>query len=151
MIPIDNIKAYTDFSSLYKSNLKIKKISLSLEELNISQINKLSLLIKPSNLKSLLNNKIKKEKLLSEIDIFLSDKGSLENFISKGTVKNLEVELFKNVNFKIKSLNFFADKKDILIKNIFGELENIKISDGDLKLNLDDELGLILVLILNLI
>ena len=142
MIPIDNIKAYTDFSSLYKSNLKIKKISLSLEELNISQINKLSLLIKPSNLKSLLNNKIKKGKLLSEIDIFLSDKGSLENFISKGTVKNLEVELFKNVNFKIESLNFFADKKDILIKNIFGELENIKISDGDLKLNLDDGIRL---------
>ena len=62
--------------------------------------------------------------------------------LSQRNSKNLEVELFKNVNFKIEGLNFFADKKDILIKNIFGELENIKISDGDLKLNLDDGIRL---------
>ena len=47
------------------------------------------------------------------------------------------MKLFKDLNFINTNLKFFADKKDILIKNIFGNIENIKISDGDLKLNFD--------------
>ena len=38
------------------------------------------------------------------------------------------------------NFSFFADKNDILLKNIFGELDDIKISDGDIKLNLEDGL-----------
>ena len=137
-IPAQNIRVYVDFLSLIKSNPKIKKTSLILKELDISQINELSLLIKPSNLKSLLNNKIKKGRLISEIDIFLNEKGLLENFIAKGSAKDLKVNLLDDVNFENINLGFFADKKDILIKNIVGNLEDIKISDGDIKLNLDD-------------
>ena len=141
-IPAQNIRVYVDFLSLIKSNPKIKKTSLILKELDISEINELSLLIKPSNLKSLLNHKIKKGRLISEIDIFLNDKGLLENFIAKGLVKNLKVELMNDVNFKNINLGFFADKKDILIKNLAGDLEDIKITDGDIRLNLDDGIKL---------
>ena len=42
-----------------------------------------------------------------------------------------------NTNF-----NFFADKEDILIKNIFGKIQNISVSDGDIKINLEDGLKL---------
>ena len=120
------------------SNPKIKKTSLVLKELDITQLNKLSTIIKPSNFKSILNNKIKKGKLISEIEIFLTDQGNLENFIAKGRVNDLEVSLLSNLNFKNVNLKFFADKNDILIKNIFGSLEDIKISDGDIKLNLEN-------------
>ena len=78
MLPAQNIKVYVDFLSLFESNLKIEKISLKLEELDIVQLNKLSTIIKPSNFKSLLNNKIKKGKLMSEIEIFLTEKGNLK-------------------------------------------------------------------------
>ena len=71
-VPVRNIKVYIDFLSLLKSSPEIKKISLILEEIDVSQLNKLSTIIKPSNLKSLLNNKIKKGKLISEIEIFLT-------------------------------------------------------------------------------
>ena len=67
-IPVSNIKAYIDFLSLLKSDPKIERTSLILEELNITQINKLSKMIKPSNFKSLLNNKLKKGKMISEIE-----------------------------------------------------------------------------------
>ncbi len=137
-IPVNNIKAYIDFLPLFKSELKIKKISLVLEELNISQLNELSIVMKPSNFKSILNNKIKQGKLISEIDIFLTDKGDLKNFIAKGSVKGLQGNLLSGFNFSNINLSFFADKNDILIKNIFGNLEDIKISDGDIKLNLED-------------
>ena len=136
-VPVQNIKVYFDFLSLIKSNLQIKKASLILHELDVTQLNKLSIMIKPSNLKSILNNKIKKGKLISEIEIFLSEEGIIENYIAKGSVKDLKIEISKDLNFTNSNLKFFADKKDILIKNIFGEIENIKISDGDIKFNFD--------------
>ena len=142
LIPAKNVKVYIDFLSLLKSDPKIKKTNLILEELDISQLNKLSIIIKPSNFKSLLNNKIKEGKLISEIQIFLNEQGLLENFIAKGKVKDLKIELLNNLSLSKTNLSFFADKKDILIKNIEGNLENIKISDGDIKLNLDEGIKL---------
>jgi len=138
LVPVSSIKVYVDFLSLFKSDLIIKKINLTSEELDIIQISELSKIIKPSTFKSLLNNKIKEGKLISEIEIFINDDGFIKNFIAKGTVKDLRVELQKNINFKKVNLSFFADKNDILIKNIFGFLEEIEISDGDIKLNLEN-------------
>jgi len=137
LVPVNNIKVYADFLSLIKSDPIIKKISLVSEELDIMQISKLSSIIKPSNFKNFLNNKIKDGKLISEIEIFLNDDGSIKDFIAKGTVRNLKVELLNNINLKKTNLSFFADKNDILIKNIFGLIEDINISDGDIKLNLE--------------
>ena len=101
LIPVKNIKVYIDFFSLLKSDIKIKKASFLLEELDITQLNKLSLIIKPSNFKSLLNNKVKKGKVISEIEIFLTEEGKFKDFIAKGTVKDLKVELLSNLNFTI--------------------------------------------------
>ena len=141
-LPVQNIKVYIDFLSLLKSSPEIKKISLILEEIDVSQLNKLSTIIKPSNLKSLLNNKIKKGKLISEIEIFLTKQGDIKDFIARGNVKGLKVQLFSNLMLTKVRLNFFADKNDILIKNVFGNIEDIKISDGDIKLNLENGIKL---------
>ena len=135
-IPAKNIKVFINVVSLIKSDVKLKKLNLKLKELDITQLNKLSSIIKPSNFKSILNNKIKKGKLISEIEIFLKEDGTIKDFIAKGTVKNLEAELFSNLYLRKINLGFFADQNDILIKNIFGYLEDIKISEGDIKLNL---------------
>ena len=141
-LPSRSIKLYIDFFSLLKSNPVIKKINLSSEELNISQVSKLSKIIKPSNFKSILNNRIKKGKLIFEIEIFLKEDGLLENFITTGTVKNLNAKLLNDVNLTKTNFNFFADQNDILVKNIFGDLADIEISEGYLKLNLEDGIKL---------
>ena len=139
-IPVKNAKVYINFISLLKSEVKIKKISLTFEELDVKRLSKYSLVLKPSNFKNLLSNRIKKGKLASEIDIFLNEDNLLQNFIAKGKIKNLEAEIFSNLYLSKTNLSFFADKNDILFKNIFGELEGIKISDGDIKLNLENGL-----------
>ena len=54
----------------------------------------------------------------------------------------MKIELFENLIFQKLNFRFFADKNDILIKNIFGDLEGIKISEGDLKLNLENGIKL---------
>ena len=137
-IPAQNVKVYINFISLIKSDVKLKKINLILKELDIVQLNKLSLMIKPSNFKSILNNKIKKGKLVSEIEIFINEEGLFKNFIAKGKVKNLEAELIDDLKIRKTNLDFFADQNDILIKNIYGNLEDIKLSNGDIKLNLEN-------------
>ena len=48
----------------------------------------------------------------------------------------MKIELLSGVNLTETNFTYFADKEDILIKNIFGKIEDIKISDGDIKLNL---------------
>ena len=53
LVPVSNIKVYVDFLSLLKSEPKIEKTNLIFEELDITQLNKLSKIIKPSNFKSL--------------------------------------------------------------------------------------------------
>ena len=98
LVPAQHIKVYIDFIPLLKTNLNVRKINLILKELDMVQLNKLSALIKPSNFKSLINNKIKKGTIKSEIEIFLTEKGSLKNFIAKGTVKGLEADVFSNLN-----------------------------------------------------
>ena len=98
-VPAKNIKVYIDFLSLFKSDTQIKKISLILKELDITQLKKLSAMIKPSNFKSLLNNKIKEGQVITEIVFYLKEKSKIQNFIAKGSVKNLKVELFNSLNF----------------------------------------------------
>ncbi len=137
-IPTQNIKVFIDLTSILKSNPKIKSVTLISEKLDITRLKELSKIIKPSNFKSLLTNKIKKGELISEIEIFFSKQGKLENFITRGTIESLEVELFENLFFTNTNLGFFADKNDILIKNIFGDLNDLKILDGDIKINLEN-------------
>ena len=74
-IPVNKVKIYVDFLSLFKTNPIIKKININFKELDIVQLNKLSNIIKPSNLKSIVNNNIKEGKLISQIEIFLDKEG----------------------------------------------------------------------------
>ena len=82
-IPIQNIKVYVDFLALLKSDLVTKKINVTLEEINVFQLKKLSKIIKPSNFKSFLNNKIKEGKIKSEIEIFLDNQGEIKILLPK--------------------------------------------------------------------
>ena len=72
----------------------------------------------------------------------MTEQGELKDFIAKGFVRNLKTDFFYDLKFLKTNFSFFTDKNDVLIKNINGYLEDIKISDGDIKLNLEN--GIIL-------
>ena len=141
-IPTLNVKVYVDFLSLVKANLKIKKINVNLDKLDIVELNELSEFVKPSNFKNFLTNKIKEGNLISEIEIFFNDSGKINNYIIKGNVDNVKANLLDELNLSKTKFNFFADQDDIIIKNISGNLENIEIKNGDIKLNLEKGLKL---------
>ena len=137
-IPAQNVKVYIDFLKLLHTNLEIKKINLISSEVDIIQLNDLSQFIKPSNFKSILQNKINNGKLILDIEIFFDKESKLKDYIIKGTVKDLEANIYNNLNLSKTKFSFFADKEDILIKNIFGNIDNIEIKDGDIKLNFEN-------------
>ena len=93
--------------------------------------------MKPSNFKKLINNRITQGKLKTEIEVFLNDKGLIENFIARGKIKNLKAKLTNSLSLTNTNFGFTADKNDILLKNIFGDVENIKILEGDVRLNFE--------------
>ncbi|MDC1130269.1 hypothetical protein OAS59_00005, partial [Pelagibacteraceae bacterium] len=142
LIPAENIKVYIDFLSLIKSEPNIRKVNLVLRSLDIEQFKKISVIFKPSNFTSFLNNKIKEGQFNAKLNLYLDNDNLLENFTASGSVLNLETEIFNDINIKKTNFDFFADKTDILLKNIFSEGEFFKISDGDLKLKISKEISL---------
>ena len=141
-IPTKYVKVYLDFISLIKTSPKIKKIKVGLNELNFNQVKKLSFIIKPSNFKNIITNNINSGNLISEFEIYLDENNSPKNFIAKGSVNNLSIQLKKDFDFKNTKFDFFADKSDILIKNIFGKLEDLEIKEGDLRISVSPVLTL---------
>ena len=135
-LPAKIIKVYVDFISIFKSEPKIEKVYLASEELDIKKLKKISVIFKPSNLKSFVNNKIKSGKLNTELEIYLNKENLLDDFIAKGSVVDLSSENFKNFGLEKTNFTFFADKTDILIKNFFTEIGPLKIKEGDIKINL---------------
>ena len=112
------------------------------KELNIEDLKNISTVIKPSNFKNLIVNKLKNGKLSTEIEFYLDQNNKLKNFIAKGKVIDLKSEISNNLFFEKAKFEFFADNSDILIKNIFGELDGISIKDGDLKIILSPEISI---------
>ena len=117
-IPISNIKVYLNFYSFIKSKSKVDKINVSSEEINIDQLKKIIIKTKPSNLNSLIINKVKEGKLTVNLEIFFKENLEIDNFIAKGEIKEMSGNIVNDLVLKDTSFNFFADSSDILIKNV---------------------------------
>ena len=140
IIPAKNIKVYINFTSLITSKPKIKKIDLILDQIDIEQLKKISINFKPSNFTSYVNNKIDKGKLNTGLELYLDNNNQIDNFIARGSVLNLKAQIINGINLDKTNFSFFADKDDILLKNISSEMGPIKIDEGDLKLKLNPEI-----------
>ena len=70
----------------------------------------------------------------------MDENNLFKDFIAKGSFSNFKAKTFENLILTNTNFDFFADKSDVLIKNIFGELSFLKIKDGDLKIKLSPEI-----------
>ncbi len=141
-IPLNNIKVYMDFISLIKSEPRIYKIILTSTEINENKLKNISTFFKPSNLASLIKNKLKKIELNAELEIYLNKENTINNFITRGTVSNFKIEVFENFHLENINFKFFADQEDVLLKNISSESNSLKVYDSDLKLNFSQKISL---------
>ena len=141
-IPVDNVKAYLDFISLVKSNPKIDKKNISSKEINIDQLKKIIIKTKPSNLNSLVINKIKNGKLLINLEMYFKENLNFGDFILRGEVKETDIIISNDLNLTNVSFNFFADSSDILIKNVSSKTQGILIKNGNLSIKRNDEINI---------
>ncbi len=141
-IPVSNVKAYLDFISLIKSQTKINKINIYSKEINVDQLKKIIVKTKPSNLNSIILNKVKSGKLFINLEMYFYENLTLEEFIIRGDVKNMDTIISNNLYLKDASFNFFADSSDILIKNITSKTEGIIINEGNLSIKKSDEINI---------
>ncbi len=141
IIPISNIKVYLNFYSLIKSKSKIDKINVSSKEINVNQLKNIIIKTKPSNLNSLIINKIKDGKLTVNLEIYLKENLELENFIAKGEVKEMSGNIINDLILKDTSFNFFADSSDILIKNVKSKMNGLVIKNGNLQIKRSKEIN----------
>ena len=137
-IPAKKIKVYVDFLSLLSSSPDIKKINLIFYELKIDQFKNLAKTLKPSNFKSIVQNKISKGTITLSLEIFLGKDNIFENFIARGDIKGLTLNTINKINLENLNFNFFADKSDVLLKEITGNILGTEIKDGDLRVNLSN-------------
>ena len=135
-IPIKNIKVYIDFISIIKTKPEIYKINFSFIDLNANSLKEISTILKPSNFASFLKNKVKSGKVNFQLELYLDNSNSFENFIARGDVIDLKANIIDDINIENTKFNFFADKSDILIKNFQSNAGPILISDADIKLEL---------------
>ncbi len=141
-IPVENVKVYLNFISLIKSKPKINNINISSKEINIDQLKKIISKMKPSNLNSLIVNKVDNGKLIFNLELYFSEDLEIDNFIVKGEVKEMNGTINNKLKLKSTSFNFFADTSDVLIKNIESKLEGILIKNGNLQIKKDKEINL---------
>ncbi len=141
-IPAENIKVYIDFLSFINVSPQIKKINLTLNQIEIEQLKLLSISFKPSTFTSFLKNNILKGKLNTEIEVFLDKNNTLDNFIARGSVENLEAKIVDNFNLNKTNFSFFADKTDVLVKKFSSELGPLKIEKGDIQVKFLSEISI---------
>ena len=134
-IPLKELKVYLDFLSLIKSKPKVDRIYLSATEVEAKQLKKIIVKLKPSNLNSLIVNKVQTGRLRINLDLYFSDNLDLKNFIAKGAVKNMNLKINKNLNLKKTEFNFFSDSTDILINNIYSTMNGVSVKNGNLQIS----------------
>ncbi len=139
-IPLQDLKVYLDFLSLIKSKPIVDRINLSATEIEAEQLKKIIIKLKPSNLNSLIVNKVETGQLRINLDLYFSDNLNLKNFIAKGAVKNMNLKINNNLNFKKTEFNFFSDSSDILINNIYSKMNGLLIKNGNLQISKNNEI-----------
>ena len=141
-IPIKKVKVYLEFLSLIKSKSKIEKIDIVSNEIDITEFKKIIVKTKPSNLNSLIVNKVNGGKLSTELELYFKEDFKLDNFIAKGKVKKMNVVITDKFTLSNANFDFFFDYTDVLIQNIIGELEGLSLKAGSLQLNRDNKITL---------
>ncbi len=138
IIPVEDLKVYLNLFSLINSQPKVSKINFLSKEININELKKIILKTKPSSLNSFITNKIDKGKGYIELEIYLENDQTVRDYIAKGAVKEMNINIDKNLKLSDTKFNFFADSSDILLKKINSKSKGMIIYDGSLQIKKED-------------
>ena len=125
---------YLDFKSFFQAKPIIKTMNLETKEIQINELKKILINSKPSNLTSFIINNVNDGKLITNIEFFFNNNFEITNFIAKGEIKKAKTIINRDLMMEDINFEFFADRSDILIKNIFSKSNGVTISEGNLQI-----------------
>ncbi|OUX53194.1 MAG: hypothetical protein CBE47_03820 [Pelagibacteraceae bacterium TMED287] len=134
-LPIYEVKVYFDLSKAIRSELNVNKIIVKYNEIDIGDIQKILVRIKPSNFKSFVLNNISGGKIKSNLDFDFDERFKLVNYKINGYIKDTKINLNDKINIKNINLNFISDNKTTFVNSIKANFQGIPISDGDIKID----------------
>jgi hypothetical protein len=129
-IIINEIKVYSNLRSLIKQDFKISKIFINTGYMKVKVIKKIILTAKPSNLKSLLLNNIRKGSIKTKINLELDKDNNIENYNIDGIVKLASGIITNNEEFEKTNFIFALSKDEGTISSINGNIFDFKINSG---------------------
>ena len=140
---VNQIKAYSDIKGILKrKSFKLKKISLSLNNVNYSDLKELLIITKPSNLKSFILNNTESGIITGSYDFEISDKSKIQILRAEGYIQKLNLDLIRKINIKNSNFLYFYENNQLLLKNLQGKINDVFVSNGELNLNYQETIDL---------
>jgi hypothetical protein len=141
IIPIKEISIYSKISSILKSKNEIDQITVSLQNFDIQNIQKLAIRIRPSNFKTYLLNNLKNGKIEKILITAKLDKDlNIVDYKLNGSIKKINIKISDDLLIQDVNLNFISDKDLTLINSISANYEGVSITNGSLSLKKNKEI-----------
>ena len=141
IIPIKEISIYSKISSILKSKNEIDQITVSLQNFDIQNIQKLAIRIRPSNFKTYLLNNFKNGKIEKILITAKLDKDlNIVDYKLNGSIKKINIKISDDLLIQDVNLNFISDKDLTLINSISANYEGVSITNGSLSLKKNKEI-----------
>ena len=140
-IPFEDVKLYYKLLSLIKAKPELNKLILNFNKFEINEIQKIAVIIKPSNFKSYLLNNIKNGNVAkSTVELTFFPSLKVKSYKFNGRVEKTNIKIKEKVNLNNINFNFVVDEKFFLINAIAANFKNIKITEGKINVNRKNQL-----------
>ena len=141
-IPIKQINIYSKISSIIRSKNEISQATISLQNFNTTEIQKLAVRIKPSNFKKYLINNLNNGKIEKIVlDLKFNKDLKITDYKIIGSIKKINIKLSDDFSIHDVNLNFVSDKNLTLINSISASYQGISISNGSLSIKTNKEIS----------
>lgn len=132
-LPVSELKVYINLISIFKSDLIFDRIFVSLDEISFTEVQKIALRMKPSNLKSIVLKDVKNGKIKTNLDLRFEKNFKLKNYNIDGYIHNLDIDINNKFNLKKTKLIYSVNKNSLLFNSISGEINNVTIYKGEIE------------------
>ena len=133
-LPITDLKIYINFVSIFSKEIEVEKVITKVKGIQIENLKKLVVGIKPSNFKSFILNNVSGGTFNSNFYLDFKEKFQLESYKVDGKLNKTNINFNKDIKLNNVSFNFIANDDLFIINSIIANLKEIKITNGNLKI-----------------
>ena len=133
-LPITELKIYINFFSIFSNEIEVEQVITKVKDIQIEDLKKLIVGIKPSNFKSFVLNNVSEGTFNSNFYLDFKKKFQLESYKVDGTLNKTNISFNKDIKLNNTSFNFIANDNLFIINSIIADFKEIKIINGNLKI-----------------